>query len=67
MMDSGEEMELDLNSLTNEQFMELLAIVKSCSENRDQGFTSQPVKTETHAAEGFHSYCPEPPKFITQE
>lgn len=51
MMDSGEEMELDLNSLSNEQFTELLALVKSCSESRDQGFASKPVKTETHAAE----------------
>lgn len=40
MTDSGEEMELDLNSLSNEQFMELLALVKSCSERRDQGFAS---------------------------
>lgn len=51
MTDSGDEMELDLNSLSKEQLWELLRLVKSYSEGRDQGFASESVKTQTDAAE----------------
>jgi len=51
MADSGTEMELDLNALSNEQLCELLGLVRSCLEVRDPGFPSAVVKIETDASD----------------
>lgn len=51
MADSGREMELDLNALSDAQLCELLGLVRSCLEVRDRGFASALVKTEIDASD----------------